>query len=140
MKQRSNAENNYMRGRRSNQTHKAHIMVAVLGEEEKLLERGKLFTKAMAVCCKQKYATGVYPAAWYLSLVSMRALPICSKRTNCPSSTGFGSAFRSRGGLNGYIRMDVFGKEEMEVLNTDAEPEELRDFWQAPCLLCAACM
>ena len=40
--------------------HKAHIMVAVLGEEEKLLERGKLFTKAMAVCCKQKYATGVY--------------------------------------------------------------------------------
>ena len=32
--------------------HKAHIMVAVLGEEEKLLERGKLFTKAMAVCCK----------------------------------------------------------------------------------------
>ena len=35
-------------------------MVAVLGEEEKLLERGKLFTKAMAVCCKQKYATGVY--------------------------------------------------------------------------------
>ena len=34
--------------------------MAVLGEEEKLLERGKLFTKAMAVCCKQKYATGVY--------------------------------------------------------------------------------
>ena len=24
--------------------------------------------------------------------------------------------------------MDVFGKEEMEVSNTDAEPEELRDF------------
>ena len=23
-------------------------------------DRGKLFTKAMAVCCKQKYATGVY--------------------------------------------------------------------------------
>ena len=36
-----------------------HIVVAVLGEEEKLLERGMLFTKAMAVCCKQKYATGV---------------------------------------------------------------------------------
>ena len=34
--------------------------------------------------------------------------------------------------LNGYTYgMDVFGKEEMEVLNTDAEPEELRDFWQA---------
>ena len=32
-------------------------------------------------------------------------------------------------GLNGYTYgMDVFGKEEMEVLSTDAEPEELRDF------------
>ena len=37
--------------------------------------------------------------------------------------------YRSEGGLNGYTYgMDVFGKEEMEVLNTDAEPEELRDF------------
>ena len=37
--------------------------------------------------------------------------------------------YRSEGGLNGYTYgMDVFGKEEMEVLNTDAEPEDLRDF------------
>ena len=37
--------------------------------------------------------------------------------------------YRSEGGLNGYTYgMDVFGKEEMEVLNADAEPEELRDF------------
>ena len=35
----------------------------------------------------------------------------------------------SEGGLNGYTYgMDVFGKEEMEVLNTDAGPEDLRDF------------
>ena len=51
-----NAENNYMwpEAVEVTKAHKAHIMVAVLGEEEKLLERGKLFTKAMAVCCKQK--------------------------------------------------------------------------------------
>ena len=57
-----NAENNYMwpEAVEVAKAHKAHIVVAVLGEEEKLLERGKLFTKAMAVCCKQKYATGVY--------------------------------------------------------------------------------
>jgi hypothetical protein len=30
--------------------------------------------------------------------------------------------------LGHFYGMDVFGKEEMEVLNTDAEPEELRDF------------
>ena len=57
-----NAENNYMwpEAIEAAKAHKAHIMVAVLGEEEKLLERGKLFTKALAVCCKQKYATGIY--------------------------------------------------------------------------------
>ena len=57
-----NAENNYMwpEAVEVAKAHKAHIVVAVLGEEEKLLERGQLFTKAMAVCCKQKYATGVY--------------------------------------------------------------------------------
>ena len=37
--------------------------------------------------------------------------------------------YRSEGGLNGYTYgMDVFGKEEMEVLNANAEPGELRDF------------
>jgi len=44
-----NAENNYMwpEAVEVAKAHKAHIMVAVLGEEEKLLERGKLFTKAI---------------------------------------------------------------------------------------------
>ena len=35
--------------------------------------------------------------------------------------------------MNGYTYgMDVFGKDEMEVLGTDAEPGDLRDiFWPA---------
>ena len=35
-------------------------MVAVLGKEEDLLEKGKLFTKVVAACCRQEYATGIY--------------------------------------------------------------------------------
>mgnify|MGYP000402851742 CR=1 FL=1 len=35
-------------------------MVAVLGKEEDLLEKGKLFTKVVAACCRQNYATGIY--------------------------------------------------------------------------------
>ncbi len=56
-----NAENNYMwpEAVEVAKAHKAHIMVAVLGEEENCWNE-VLFTKAMAVCCKQKYATGVY--------------------------------------------------------------------------------
>ena len=57
-----NAENNYMweDAVKVAKEHRAHIMVAVLGKEEKLLEKGKLFTKLVAACCRQKYATGIY--------------------------------------------------------------------------------
>ena len=127
-----NAENNYMwpEAVEVATAHKAHIMVAVLGEEEKLLERGKLFTKAMAVCCKQKYATGVYTSGVVFEPRFYEGLADMLKKDELPifNWVWFG-LYRSEGGLNGYTYgMDVFGKEEMEVLNTDAEPEELRDF------------
>ena len=127
-----NAENNYMwpEAVEVAKAHKAHIMVAVLGEEEKLLERGKLFTKAMAVCCKQKYAIGVYTSGVVFEPRFYEGLANMLKKDELPifNWVWFG-LYRSEGGLNGYTYgMDVFGKEEMEVLNTDAEPEELRDF------------
>ena len=127
-----NAENNYMwpEAVEAAKAHKAHIMVAVLGEEENLLERGKLFTKAMAVCCKQKYATGVYTSGVVFEPRFYEGLADMMKEDELPifNWIWFG-LYRSEGGLNGYTYgMDVFGKEEMEVLNADAEPEELRDF------------
>ena len=127
-----NAENNYMwpEAVEVAKAHKAHIVVAVLGEEEKLLERGKLFTKAMAVCCKQKYATGVYTSGVVFEPRFYEGLTDMLKKDELPifNWVWFG-LYRSEGGLNGYTYgMDVFGKEEMEVLNTDAEPEDLRDF------------
>ena len=127
-----NAENNYMwpEAVEVAKAHKAHIMVAVLGEEEKLLERGKLFTKAMAVCCKQKYATGVFTSGVVFEPRFYEGLANMLKEDELPifNWVWFG-LYRSEGGLNGYTYgMDVFGKEEMEVLNTDAEPEDLRDF------------
>ena len=127
-----NAENNYMwpEAVEVAKAHKAHIVVAVLGEEEKLLERGKLFTKAMAMCCKQKYATGVYTSGVVFEPRFYEGLADMIKEDELPifNWVWFG-LYRSEGGLNGYTYgMDVFGKEEMEVLNTDAEPEELRDF------------
>ena len=127
-----NAENNYMwpEAVEVAKVHKAHIVVAVLGEEEKLLERGKLFTKVMAVCCKQKYATGVYTSGVVFEPRFYEGLADMIKEDELPifNWVWFG-LYRSEGGLNGYTYgMDVFGKEEMEVLNTDAEPEDLRDF------------
>ena len=128
----SNAENNYMwpEAVEAAKTHKAHIMVAVLDVEKKLLERGKLFTKAMAVCCKQKYATGVYTSSVVFEPRFYEGFADMMKEDELPifNWVWFG-LYRSEGGLNGYTYgMDVFGKDEMEVLNADAETEELRDF------------
>ncbi len=127
-----NAENNYMwpEAVEVAKNHKAHIMVAVLGEDEKLLERGKLFTKVMATCCKQKYVIGVFTSGVVFSPRFYEGFAGMIKENELPifNWIWFG-LYRSEGGLNGYTYgMDVFGKEEMEVLNADAEPEALRDF------------
>ena len=127
-----NAENNYMwpDAVKIAKEHCAHLMVAVLGKEEDLLEKGKLFTKLVAACCRQRYATGVYTSGVVFEPRFYEGLADMLKKDELPifNWVWFG-LYRSEGGLNGYTYgMDVFGKEEMEVLNTDAEPEELRDF------------
>ncbi|WP_195556526.1 immunity protein Imm33 domain-containing protein [Anaerotruncus colihominis] len=127
-----NAENNYMweDAVKVAREHCAHIMVAVLGKEENLLEKGKLYTKVVAACCRQEYATGIYTSGvvfeprFYEGFADMMQdgeLPIFNW-------IWFG-LWRNENGMNGYTYgMDVFGKDEMEVLGTDAKPSDLRDF------------
>ena len=127
-----NAENNYMweDAVQVAREHRAHIMVAVLGKEEKVLEKGKLFTKLVAACCRQEYATGVYTSGVVFEPRFYEGFADMIKEDELPifNWVWFG-LYRSEGGLNAYTYgMDVFGKEEMEVLNTDAEPGDLRDF------------
>lgn len=127
-----NAENNYMwpDAVQVAKEHRAHIMVAILGKEEKILEKGKLFTKLVATCCRQKYATGIYTSGVVFEPRFYEGFADMLKEDELPifNWIWFG-LYRSEGGLNGYTYgMEVFGKEEMEVLNTDAEPEDLRDF------------
>ena len=127
-----NAENNYMweDAVKVAKEHCAHIMVAVLGKEENLLEKGKLYTKVVAACCKQKYATGIYTSGVVFEPRFYEGFADMMKEDELPifNWVWFG-LYQSEGGLNGYTYgMDVFGKEEMEVLSTDAEPEDLRDF------------
>lgn len=127
-----NAENNYMwqDAVKAAKEHRAHIMTAVLGKEESLLERGKLYVKLLAACCRQKYVTGIYTSGvvfeprFYEGFADMMRdgeLPIYNW-------IWFG-LYRSEGRMNAYTYgMEVFGKKEMEVLGAEAEPGELRDF------------
>ena len=127
-----NAANNYMWPEAVNtaKTHKAHIMVAVLGKDIDLLERGKLYTKFVAACCRQKNAIGVYTSGTVFETCFYEDLAEMMKEDELPifNWIWFG-LYRSKNRVCCYTYgMDVFGKDEMEVLDADAEPSELRDF------------
>ena len=127
-----NAENNYMwpDAVKVAKKHSAHIMVAVLGKEENLLEKGKLFTKVVAACCRQKYATGVYTSGVVFEPGFYEGFADMMQEDELPifNWIWFG-LWRDENGMNGYTYgLDVFGKDEMEVLGTDAKPSDLRDF------------
>ena len=128
----ANAENNYMweDAVKAAKEHRAHIMVAVLGKEEDLLEKGKLFTKVVATCCRQEYATGIYTSGVVFEPGFYEGFADMMQNDELPifNWIWFG-LWRDENGMNGYTYgLDSFGKDEMEVLGTDAKPSDLRDF------------
>ena len=127
-----NAENNYMweDAVKVAKEHCAHLMVAVLGKEEDLLEKGKLFTKVVAACCRQEYATGIYTSGVVFEPRFYEGFADMIKNDELPifNWIWFG-LWRDENGLNSYTYgMEAFGKDEMEVLGTNADPNDLRDF------------
>lgn len=112
------------------QTHRAHLLVAVLGEGTPV-EKGKLLTKLCAAALSQPGALGVYTAgtvfqpAFYQEVAQLmqadeEALPILDW-------VYFG-LYRDQSGNNAYTYgLRAFGKEELEILGSQAELEELRD-------------
>ena len=127
-----NAESNYMweDAVKVAKKHRAHLMVAVLGKEENLLEKGKLFTKVVAACCRQEYATGIYTSGVVFEPRFYEGFADMMKNDELPifNWIWFG-LWQNEKGLNGYTYgMEAFGKDEMEVLGTNADPNDLRDF------------
>ncbi len=128
----ANAENNYMweEAVKAAREHRAHLLVAVLGKEEDLLEKGKLFTKVVAACCRQKYATGIYTSGVVFEPRFYEGFADMMQEDELPifNWIWFG-LWKNEKGLNGYTYgMEAFGKDEMEVLGTNADPNDLRDF------------
>ena len=130
-----NAENNWMweDAVEVTKTHKAHIVVAILGDEEDLISRGLLYTKIMATCCKQEKAIGVFTSgvvfepSYYMNAAEMirdGELPIFTW-------VWFG-LYRTENGLSTYTYgMKAFGKYELEILDADEEVGKLLSFISA---------
>ena len=126
------AKNNYMwpEAEKVAKAHKAHIMVAVIGKEESLIERGKLYVKLLSVCCHQKNVTGIYTSGVVFQPRFYEGFSEMMKEDRLPifNWIWFG-LYRTEKGISGYTYgMECFGKDEMEVLDVDAEPSDVRDF------------
>ncbi len=124
-----NAENNFLWEEAVNvtKTHKAHIMVTVIGKSTDILERGKLFTKILSACCEQQNAIGVYTSGTVFEPHHFVQCADMMKEGLLPifNWIWFG-LYRGKQGICGYTYgMDIFGKEEMEVLEADTEPSKL---------------
>ena len=127
-----NAKNNYMwpQAVPVAQAHRAHIMVAVLGKGGTPLERGKLFVKLVASCCRQKNATGVYTSGTVFEPRFYEGMSGMLQEGELPifNWIWFG-LYRSDKGVCGYTDgLKAFGKDELEVLDADAQPVQVRDF------------
>lgn len=127
-----NAKKDYMRPRavKAARKHRAHIMVVVLGKKKGALEMGKLYTKLMAACCRQKYTSGIYAGGVVFDPRFYEETADMMKQGRLPifNWIWFGT-YWSESGVNAYTRgLDLFNKEEMEVLDADAAPDDLRDF------------
>ena len=127
-----NAENNYMwpDAVKAAQSHAAHIMVTVLGKETDVRLRGQFFVKLAAACCRQPGVLGVYTSSVVFepSFYADRAGVMKEGELPLNNWIWFG-LHRREGGVCGYTYgMDVFGKEELEVLDADADPLAVREF------------
>ena len=112
------------------QSHAAHIMVTVLGKETDVRLRGQFFVKLVAACCRQPGVLGVYTSGVVFEPSFYADMAGVMKEGELPLNNWiwFG-LHRREGGVCGYTYgMDVFGKEELEVLDADADPLAVREF------------
>lgn len=109
-------------------THKAHMIVTVMGEGS-LEEKGKLYTKAVTTLCRQENTLGVYANGVVYEPKMFVAMSEIMKDGTLPifNLVWFGLG-RSEKGVSAYTcGLKSFGKDEMEILDSDRQPSELRD-------------
>ena len=110
-------------------THKAHMIVTVLSKTDPVTS-GTLFAQVLSTLCKWENTLGVYyndVVAEPRFLVAVSDL-IRQDQFPLPSLVWFGLG-RSWKGVNAYTcGLTKFGKDELEILESDKDPGELRGF------------
>ena len=112
------------------QNYKANITITIMGRKGDLMQRAKLFAKVTAACCSLKSASAVYindvlvQKDFYInaaSLIKENELPL-----DCWIWFGI---HKTKKGYSAYTYgLEAFGKDELEVLDADCDPNQLRNF------------
>lgn len=110
--------------------HQAHLLVIVMNLGAGALEAGKMLTKAVSVCCKQAGALGVYANETVYQPEQYLQFASILKESQFPifNLVWFG-LYPGKGGLCACTcGMDAFGYDEMEIIDSNAQPSEILDF------------
>ncbi|MDO4711628.1 MAG: DUF4261 domain-containing protein [Peptostreptococcaceae bacterium] len=127
-----NARNNFMWEDAVEVTarHQAHLMIAVLGTDADMIDRSLMMVKLVASACKSDNVLGVYMSGtvfepeFYID----SAQAINEGYFPVTDLIWFG-LYRGERGVCAYTYgMQMFGKDNIEILDTTLEPPDLYDF------------
>lgn len=112
------------------QKHKAHLLITVLDIDAPPIDKGILLVKIASTCCLQLPAMGVFTGGTVYQIGLYRNMAAVIKSGQLPvfNWVWFG-LYRTSGGIGGYTYgLELFGRDEIEVPNSDASPDRLRNF------------
>ncbi len=113
------------------QTHVAQIILAAFTRSGSPLDSGKLYTKLAASCLKLPNAIGIYTGGTvYQPELFLDMAEVMKNDDMFPllNLVYFGLV-GTETGVDGYTYgLKAFGKDEIEILDSQASPAELRDF------------
>lgn len=110
---------------------KACVLVGVKGGKASQVERGKLLVKAVATASRQESVLAIWNGEMVFGPFFYRESAELMSSGILPVEDWIWVAFRASGDsiFDAFtVGMHFFGKEEIEILNAVADPEELRNF------------
>ena len=126
-----NAARNYLwpEAEETVKRHRGQILVSVLSRDQDPRDAGSLQVQLVRTACKQAGVLGIYAnGTVYQPEFYHEAADAMSEELPLLNLVWLG-LYRREGGLCGYTDgLQSFGKDEIEVLDTDADPGALRSF------------
>ena len=113
-------------------THKGHAIVSLLSKEGSLIERYKIFTMVLESVLATSDAIGIYQGTQTILLSKKLYMHFADLLNQGISPVNLWVYIGLRGGnsgMNAYTYgLKQFGKQEIEILNSDMKPDEIFDF------------